>query len=84
MKEKRHAQAHWLRIQAEEAVKLAESYPGDACQQCAADTIDLTGETFSDPALIKNALEIHRQRHLNEAAQSLIVAELLHREIVKL
>ena len=75
----RHAQRHWLGIQAARAVESAhswESEPSEEFKNMVRDYgLPFTYDYYDE--LIRT-----RNRYLLKAAQSLVKAELLHREIV--
>ncbi len=66
----RHAQEHWLRLQAEEALKLA------------ADVEPLDMELAIEKAPLE-ILQVVLGAYREKAARSLVNAELIHRELVR-
>lgn len=74
----RHAQEHWLRLQAQEALMLAADVAD--MYSIESDLQELDSIHIEPPVI---ALHVMRRNALNEAANLLIRAELLHRELVR-
>lgn len=75
----RHAQEHWLRLQAEESLKLAAEVEPDMFGiRC--EFKDLRSMHIDSTDIALKAMHHHA---LEEAARLLVRAELLHREIVR-
>lgn len=74
----RHAQDPWLRLQAQEALMLA----ADVADMYSIESdLELIDSIHIESPVI--ALDVMRRNALNEAANLLIRAELLHRELVR-
>jgi len=83
MTKQRHAQAHWLRIQAQEAVKVAMTEETDFAH----DSIEARIQVWKDEAHhydLKRRLTKERNHILQCAAENLTEAEAIHRELTKL
>lgn len=77
----RHAEEHWLRLQADEAIKLALT--GDDAWMVDAHHGVIEDIRLLPPNLALYQLAAQRTAHLAEAARSLVRAELLHRELTR-
>ena len=77
----RHAQEHWLRIQAEAAVRDAMTLEASDIQHAVDAEIEETQMIFKSNAVL--AMKCLRDASIIIARDSLIKAEMLHREIVR-
>lgn len=80
----RHAQEHWLKLQAEAALKIANCPPGDVAillkeAQAIADAVKASA---TDAQGCLEAFKSDRENALKQAAIYLLTAEFLHRRIV--
>lgn len=79
----RHAQEHWLKLQAEVAIEDALVLDSTHHEVVIRAEIEECKESFGDIAF-HEGLEFLRSTKLLIARDALIEAELLHREIVRL
>lgn len=77
----RHAQEHWLRLQAEAAVRDAMTLETSDIQHAVDAEIEETQMVFKSNAVL--AMKCLRDASIIIARDSLIKAEMLHREIVR-
>jgi hypothetical protein len=79
----RHAQRHWLKIQAEKAVERALEIDCKVGECVIAKLVSFNGGQFQFSEWHRSSLEIAYEYALRRSANELTKAELLHREILR-